>query len=434
MKFCLVLLAAFAAVGTVQCHYLPDFGYGPLHEDIQYFLDLIPMDEVALIVIQYSAQDPEFQDALRYLQSKDFRNLVIDFESIPEVINFVNYLEQNGIYAYHILNMINKMLEIDELVPPVKVQPLDGITGGLAGLFGDIKQHISYDLFIHGYVYKMKTSTAFPGFVEQLKSPNFQGIIDALYANEGFQKLHAEMTKKGVNLRLIEDIMFVVLGITFPTQVALTQEVSTHEQLSDVLREFIDLLPLEAISEIIQKYENDEQVQRAVEYAYSKEFHSLVRAVEALKEYQQLVVYLQNSGLDVFAFIQGIHQSIGMEDYVPPEIAMDNLKYGSLLYAMATGGIKGLVEEIKAVLPIDKLQALYEEKLRTSKVFAEFIGRISSPDFQRIVNEVYTHEIFLEMRSKAKAAGLDLEAIADLLHTMFGLKFPKPMLMTIVNY
>jgi hypothetical protein len=44
-------------------------------------------------------------------------------------------------------------------------------------------------------------------------------------------------------------------------------------------------------------------------------------------------------------------------------------------------GISGLIDDIIAVLPIDDLKALFDEKLETSEAFKAFYETIQSPEF-----------------------------------------------------
>ncbi|KAG9427836.1 hypothetical protein HZU67_10489 [Apis mellifera carnica] len=93
--------------------------------------------------------------------------------------------------------------------------------------------------------------------------------------------------------------------------------------------------------------------------------------------------------------INKIHHLFGMEDYVPPKV---NIKYLSMSTYSNLGGVKALVDAVKAALPLDKFRALYEEKMKTSAVFKTFIEKLRSDDFQHIVKTVYSSPIFLEMR------------------------------------
>lgn len=422
MKLQAVLFTTFVAFATVNCHYLPDFGKGPLHEDIQYFLDMIPMEQVISTVLKYAAEDAEFQDFLKYFSTTEFKDMIVDVEAMPEFRKFANYLQNNGVFIYDELNKLNKIIGIPSIHQYNSIEYNNKkITGGVKGLFDDVKALISYDKFIHGYVYKMRTSEAFRDFVAELKSKGNQEFADALYVKQRYLNFRALIIKKGIDFVLIEDIIYVVLGVEFP--VIETMEIFASEELSKDLHDFMNLVDKNKILNIITSYLKDDEVQKALKYMYSDEFHDLVRLVEAMPEYQDLVKFLENSGLNMTELINKIHHLFGMEDYVPPKV---NIKHLSINTYSNLGGIKALVDAVKAALPLDKFKALYEEKMKTSAAFRTFMERLRSDDFQHIVKTVYSSHIFLEMRQKCIDAGLNLESLRDLIENVLGIHLPRP--------
>ncbi|CAL1680693.1 unnamed protein product [Lasius platythorax] len=220
MNFALALFAVLAIIGLGQTHQFPDFGKGPLHEDIQDILDLVPAKDVNEVFLDYLAEDSEVKAAFEHLVSSTIlKDLMVDFEAIPEVINFFNYLHNEGVDIYFLINEVNKALDIKELEPPSHAYSTSiERTGGIADLFKDIKILFHYDDYIRIYVRKMKTSSAFVGFVNQLESDNFQQIINKLYDINSFQTILNFLKSREVNTRIVADIMFIILGITVPNE------------------------------------------------------------------------------------------------------------------------------------------------------------------------------------------------------------------------
>ncbi|XP_071878303.1 uncharacterized protein [Bombus fervidus] len=415
MKVPVVLFTAIFAFATVNSHYLPDFGKGPLHEDIQYFLDLIPMDKVASVVLEYAAEDSEFQELLQYFSTSQFKTMVSEIESLYEFHKFADYLERNGVYIYAELNKLNKIIGI----PPFQQFSKTKITGGVKGLFEDVKQLISYDLIIRGYVYKMRTSDAWRDFIAQLKSEDNQKFVDALYENRNYLSFRAMLVKKGIDIVLIEDIIYTVLGIEFPIFEMPKSETFASDELSKDIHDFLNLVDENKIMNIVMSYLEDDEVQRAIEYMYSEAFHDLVRKVEAMPEYQNLVKYMEDSGLDMTKVISKIHKLFGMEDYVPP------MELSSMNTLSNLGGLKALFNAVENALPLDKFTAMYNEKMQTSPAFQNFMQRLHSDEFQRIVNTVYQSPIFLEMRQKVINDGVDLVPIRDFIEKVLGIHLPR---------
>ena len=415
MKVSGVLFTAIFAFATVNSHYLPDFGKGPLHEDIQYFLDLIPMDKVASVVLEYAAEDSEFQELLQYFGSSQFKTMVSEIETLYEFHKFADYLEKNGVYIYAELNKLNKIIGI----PPFQQFSKKQITGGVKGLFEDVKQLISYDVIIRGYVYKMRTSDAWRDFVAQLKSQDNQKFVDALYENRNYLSFRAMLVNKGIDIILIEDIIYTVLGIEFPIFEMPKSKTFASDELSRDIHDFLNLVDENKIMNIVMSYLEDDEVQRAIEYMYSEAFHDLVRKVEAMPEYQNLVKYMEDSGLDMTKVISKIHKLFGMEDYVPPK------KFSSMNTLSNLGGLKALFNAVEAALPLDKFTAMYNEKMHTSPAFQNFMQRLHSDEFQRIVSTVYQSPIFLEMRQKVINDGVDLVPIRDFIEKVLGIRLPR---------
>ncbi|XP_043248646.1 uncharacterized protein LOC122395265 [Colletes gigas] len=418
MKFCLVTLTALVAFATVNCHYLPTFGEGPLYEDIQYFMDMIPMKDVMAVTVEYAALDTEFQELLGYFETDEFHQLLEEVENIPEFRVFANYLQTNGVYIYNVLNKLNQRVGIPPFQPILMATKK--ITGGLKGYFEDVKSYVDYDLFIHGYVYKMRNSEAFRHFVAHLKSPNHQKFIDTLYQNELYLNFRHSITNKGLDVALVEDIIFTVLGIEFPD---LSSTVTMYDsELSKDIKDFVALIDKEKIVKIVLSYLDDDEVQKAMTYMYGEDFHELTRTVEGLKEYQDLVLYLHDAGLNIFGFLQKVHNLFGMEDYVPPKVG--NFAFFQNVF-VNRGGVKKMVDDVIDALPLDKFKQLYQVKMKNSPAFRDLIMKLRSEDLKEIVATIYKSPVFLEMRQKAIDAGLDLEPVRVFFKKVFDFEFPK---------
>ncbi|XP_011698092.1 PREDICTED: uncharacterized protein LOC105456026 [Wasmannia auropunctata] len=419
MKHISVLFAVLAIVGLGQAHQFPDFGSGPLHEDVQDFLDLVPTKEINKIALDYMSEDSEVQAALNYLLTTTvLKDLMVDLEAIPEVINLMNYIQKGGVDIYLLVNEVNKALGIDKLVPPShSYSEIIQRTGGLAGLFKDIKKVIPFNKFIRTYVQKMKTSSAFVGLIDQLKSNNFQQVVNKIYQIKSFQIIVNGLKTRGVNTQIVADVMYIVLGITVPNDVSV-QDRTLNEELMD----FLQLLPIEQIVDIMTKYvEEDEKVQNALQYLFSSDFQSMAREAEALKEYQALITYLKKAGLDIDV-VRTLYEVIGMKNYVPLKI--ETIFESQIGMQKIGDGMKGMIKDIYDIIPFDKIDALYKEKLQTSKVFPDFIKAITSPEMQKIIDDLYANQTFKNFVMTAREHGLEFEEMTKLLTRIFGLKFP----------
>jgi hypothetical protein len=82
-------------------------------------------------------------------------------------------------------------------------------------------------------------------------------------------------------------------------------------------------------------------------------------------------------GVDIYTIINTIHDILGLPPFVP--------KYNTRRGV----GIKGLLDDLIAVIPLDDLKALFEQKKQTSPDFQVVIAAIQSPEFKVSIHCVY---------------------------------------------
>ncbi|XP_044014435.1 uncharacterized protein LOC122856717 [Aphidius gifuensis] len=191
--------------------------------------------------------------------------------------------------------------------------------------------------------------------------------------------------------------------------------------LHDDLQDFLALIDTEKVTEIFYEYvEHDDEVQSAIEFIGSNEFKQLIQTIEGMDDVVKFYAYLQESGLDVYKVLNKFHDMIDLPPY-KPKAKMIKI----------TGGVNGLIQDIKSVLPVEKIKALYYEKLETSEDFKKLVERLQSGKLQEIVNTMLENEVVINILNRVKEAGINVEAVADVLATMFGLEFPsKPIKLT----
>jgi len=85
----------------------------------------------------------------------------------------------------------------------------------------------------------------------------------------------------------------------------------------------------------------------------------------------QFIGFLSEHGLDATEFINTLHTLIGLEPYT-----------GGQKSTRRGVGINGLIDDIIAILPIDDLKALFDEKLTTSTDFKDLYDAIRGAEFQ----------------------------------------------------
>lgn len=216
MKFALALLALVAT--TSAKIEIPNFGRGELYKDIQEFLDLLPTDQMLEICVNYLSDDAEVQNAFQFLQSKEFKDLVLQVEALSEIRTLMNYIHNAGIDIYKIVNALNNWLGIPPLTPPKDNLMFSTYKGkGLRGLLDDIEAILPLKQLQDLYAKKIKESKAFKEFVDQIKSDNFQQIVNKVYVNPTVQKMLTKAKDAGVDLQVIKEILETIFGLKIPS-------------------------------------------------------------------------------------------------------------------------------------------------------------------------------------------------------------------------
>lgn len=182
--------------------------------------------------------------------------------------------------------------------------------------------------------------------------------------------------------------------------------------LVDELMDFAQLVPVNDFIEVMLDYiMNDEEVQQALTYVLEPEFQDYLRVIEATKEQQALVIKLEQTGLPVIKAIQEFHKAIGMEEYVPPKV---NSMFESEIGVHKVGdGFQAMLNDLVALLPEDKIHELYNEKMKTTNAFSNFVNVMKSSEMAKILNDLYNLPAHKKWVAACLERGLDLKALAD---------------------
>lgn len=125
----------------------------------------------------------------------------------------------------------------------------------------------------------------------------------------------------------------------------------------------------------------------------------------------QFLDYLQNSGIDVYSAVNLLHELLGLPTLTPPSTRVQRADLG---------GLKGFLQALLALLPEEDIKALYYEKLESSPEFASFIEKLKSDDFKVIVDTLVNDEQFQDLIERARAKGVDVDAVVEFLNKLFG--------------
>lgn len=209
MKFALAILVALAVSNPLEAYKLPSVGNGALANELQKFIDLVPLEKIQTTISLYKKEDAEFQQLLKYLQSSEFKLLVTEIESLSEFIDILNYEQSAGLDAYYIVNKINEYLHLSKLTPPFhRVK-----TSGIRGFLDEVEALIPLDKLKTLYKDRLNNSPVFADFIKKLRSPTAQSLLDKLCASKNFNNFLSKAKNHGVHLDVVKKHLEDVLGL-----------------------------------------------------------------------------------------------------------------------------------------------------------------------------------------------------------------------------
>ncbi|XP_028049884.1 uncharacterized protein LOC105838809 [Monomorium pharaonis] len=188
----------------------------------------------------------------------------------------------------------------------------------------------------------------------------------------------------------------------------------TDRDLLKELMDFVNLLPMDEFIGIIAKYvTEDAKVREALDFIQTSEFDDLMRSLESLNEYQAYTDFLKKIGLPM-------EESLKME--IQHAIKMKDNPTNSDSKVQVGDGMEGMIKNLVSTLPLDKIDALYEEKMKNSKIYADFITKVTSNEMDKIVNDLIASDAYKMFITKTKEKGLEFEALSLLDARILGIK------------
>ena len=178
--------------------------------------------------------------------------------------------------------------------------------------------------------------------------------------------------------------------------------------LKEDLQEIVALFPREEMRAIAKRYlQTDAEFQRVVAYLQGPEWAKLVKAVASNPSYQKFKKYLTEAGIDVDAIIKYIH---------------DLIAGAKPTHSRATRGVREFLDEIKAIIPKDKIMAKVAEKMLTSADFRELYEKISSDEARDLFDTVRALPEVQRVAKVLREMGVDLDKVLDAIYKFLGWK------------
>ncbi|XP_043586784.1 uncharacterized protein LOC122569594 [Bombus pyrosoma] len=191
MKFALTVLTILAAASHLNAYTLPSVGTGVLANELQDFVNLVPIDKVLELTQVYQARDKEFQWIMTFLQSDDMKGFVDDVEALPEFETLMQYLLNQGLDSYTLMNDMKESLAAS--IEKTNVNSNLRITGGIAGYVKDVSEVVSVYNMSNLFEYKVVTSEVFKNFLHEILSLQYENLFTSTFTNPHFQRILAQL-------------------------------------------------------------------------------------------------------------------------------------------------------------------------------------------------------------------------------------------------
>ncbi|CAD7085616.1 unnamed protein product [Hermetia illucens] len=178
--------------------------------------------------------------------------------------------------------------------------------------------------------------------------------------------------------------------------------------LVPVLDEFLALVPVEEILEIaLTAITSDPEVQTVMEYLSSSEFYGIVQSVRFAPEFDGLVKFAcQELYFDAIYYINIANGILGF-----PEITKKS--------APRAGGFNAMLQEILALIPLDTLKSLLEEKLASDYYVQLAFQKINSDEFGAIIEGLQANVAYVDMKDRLRGLGVDIDGIIETIGKIF---------------
>jgi beta-phosphoglucomutase-like phosphatase (HAD superfamily)/division protein CdvB (Snf7/Vps24/ESCRT-III family) len=397
MKLFVVLLAVFGlSFGA------PNHQKSPrtLADDLQDFIDLLPLDDIKAIADEHLQTDGAFAAVVLYLQGPEWTELVDTVGAKPEVQEFIQYLNDAGLPVDDIIAWIHNL--IAGAAPGTEPDE----EGSLRPLLDEIEAILPVDDLIALLNDKLQNSPDFQGLYTKVSSEEAHTLVEEVRAIDEVQRLAQRLRDMGVKVDEALAVVYDFLGWGAPK---LTKSGRT---LADDLQDFIDLLPLDDIKAIADEHlQTDGAFAAVVLYLQGPEWTELVETVGAMPAVQDFIQFLNDAGLPVDDIIAWIHNLIaGAAPGTEPD---------------EEGSLRPLLDEIEAILPIDDLLALLNDKLQNSPDFQGLYTKVSSEEAHTLVEEVRAIDEVQRLAQRLRDMGVKVDEALAVVYDFLGWGAPK---------
>jgi hypothetical protein len=371
-----------------------------LADDLQEFIDLLPLDDILAIADDHLQTDGAFVAVVLYLQGPEWTELVETVGAMPAVQDFIQFLNDAGLPVDDILAWIDDLIK--NAVPGTDADE----EGSLRPILDEVEAILPLDDLLALVNDKLQNSPDFQALYVEVSSEKAHTLVEEVRALDEVQTLAQRLISMGVKVEEALAWVYDFLGWGEP------KLSKSGRTLADDLQEFIDLLPLDDILAIADDHlQTDGAFVAVVLYLQGPEWTELVETVGAMPAVQDFIQFLNDAGLpvdDILAWIDDL-----IKNAVPGTDADEE------------GSLRPILDEVEAILPLTELLALVNDKLQNSPDFQALYVEVSSEKAHTLVEEVRALDEVQTLAQRLISMGVKVEEALAWVYDFLGWGEPK---------
>lgn len=210
------------------------------------------------------------------------------------------------------------------------------------------------------------------------------------------------MLKRFISSQMKAIIALLVVLVAASPLNAIKLPATGSGALAKDLQSFVDLIPVEKVLAVTKAYlAQDKEFQTGIKIVRGSEAKQWVQDLEHAAEFKMLINYIQDHGLDIIAIMNAFNKAIG----IPPLFSVIRAYLAPQI--QITGGIQGYLQDVAALLPIEELLKLYEDKIEHSQVFKEVVHEIISVKYLAFYQSIFKNKHYQNAEEEAAKASIN---------------------------
>ncbi|CAH0547511.1 unnamed protein product [Brassicogethes aeneus] len=208
--------------------------------------------------------------------------------------------------------------------------------------------------------------------------------------------------------KLIYISFFLLFGIVFsgPTT-------GKYASLEDEIKEVMELLPKENISEVVVSHlKTDPGFQAAIKYFKSDEWKKMEDAVKDNADWVKLKAFIKTIGIDIDDILKCINKNLDKAEV--PNVAKDVKK-----------DLRSFLIDLEKNVPTLKIFGALNQKMIGNPKFREALEKLSSPEIKTLFDKARDIKEVKEMVKILEEMGVKINSVIDVLYSLLGWNAPQ---------